>query len=78
MLLQLLDNFHPQHQVVGGMCVDEFKDLLPFIWTFSNDIAVVFEKMAGKKLGEIRVLIFSITLVKLQGKAFAEKQRVRE
>jgi hypothetical protein len=24
------------------------------------------------------VLIFSITLVKLQGKAFAEKQRVRE
>jgi hypothetical protein len=49
------------------MRVDEFTDLLPFIWTFSDYITVVFEKMADKELCEITMLIFSTTLVKLQG-----------
>lgn len=67
MLFQLLHDFHSKHQVVCGMCVDELADLLPFIWAFSDNIAVVFEKMAGKKLGEISMLIFTTTLVELQG-----------
>lgn len=78
MLLQLLNNFDPQLQVVGSMRVDEFTDLLPFIWTFSDYITVVFEKMADKELCEITMLIFSTTLVKLQGQALTEKQGVRE
>lgn len=53
MILQILDHFDSQVQVMAGMRVEKFAHVLSLIRAFFYDVAVVFEQVIDEELVEL-------------------------